>query len=161
MQFLPKQLTIQTKCATIHATKINLAVLLVNISRWENHFQSTQTRRKFRIREDFNCKSTHVIYLVTCLNCKRQYVGDTGQNLSIRFNKHRKGKRITGFSKHFRNGNCDSSSHNNYKIQIIDQITNKKRWRHKEYFWMSELQTFHSNGGGGMNRYHRPPYCWY
>ena len=26
---------------------------------------------------------------------------------------------------------------------------------------MAELQTFHSNGGGGMNRYQRPPQCWY
>ena len=131
-----------------------------------NHFQSTQTRKKFRIRENLNCKSTHVIYLVTCLNCKEQYVGETGQNLSIRFNKHRSdieiGKRSTGLSKHFLNGNCDGSSHNNYRIQIIDQITNKKRRRRKEYFWMAELQTFHSNGGGGgMNRYHRPPQCWY
>ena len=80
-----------------------------------NHFCSTQTRRKFRIRQELNCKSTHVIYLVTCLNCKEQYVGETGQNLSIRFNKHRsdieKGKRSTGLSKHFLNGNCDGSSH--------------------------------------------------
>ena len=132
-----------------------------------NHFRSSQTRRKFRICKNLNCKSTHVIYLVTCLNCKQQYVGETGQNLLIWFNKHisdiEKGKRSTGLSKHFLNGNCDGSSHtkNNYEIQIIDQITNKKRRRRKKYFWMAELQTFHSNGGEGMNKCQRSPQCWY
>ena len=127
-----------------------------------NYFQSTQTKRKFKIREYLNCKSTHVIYLVTCRNCKGQYVGETGKNLSIRFNKHRsdiqKGKRSTGLSKHFLDGNY-CGCHNNYKIQIIDQITNRKKRRRKEYFWISELQTFQSNGG--MNKCQRPPLCWY
>ena len=38
-------------------------------------FRSTQTGEKFKIRQDIDCKSDNIIYLVTCKRCKFQGVG--------------------------------------------------------------------------------------
>ena len=41
----------------------------------ENGIRSTQTGERFRIRQDIDCKSDNIIYLVTCNRCKFQGVG--------------------------------------------------------------------------------------
>ena len=40
-----------------------------------NQFKSFQTKERYRIRQDINCKSENVIYLVTCKQCGLQGVG--------------------------------------------------------------------------------------
>ena len=35
------------------------------------------------------CNSSNIIYLITCSNCFIQYVGETAQQLNIRFSTHR------------------------------------------------------------------------
>ena len=39
-----------------------------------------------------SCNSQNLIYLLTCLNCNQQYVGETTTKLSIRMNTHRTSK---------------------------------------------------------------------
>ena len=41
------------------------------------HFSSNNTREKFRIRQDINCRSKNIIYLVSCKKCTMQGVGNT------------------------------------------------------------------------------------
>ena len=41
------------------------------------------------IKGIFNCKTSNAIYLMTCTVCKKQYVGETGQPISLRMNLHR------------------------------------------------------------------------
>lgn len=52
-------------------------------------FKSTQTRRQYNITHHFNCKSSNLIYLVTCKLCSMQYVGETQRKLSDRLTDHR------------------------------------------------------------------------
>ena len=40
-----------------------------------SQFKSFQTNEQYRIRQDINCKSENVIYLVTCKRCGLQGVG--------------------------------------------------------------------------------------
>lgn len=42
-----------------------------------------------------NCHSTNLIYLITCSTCGLQYVGETVQPLSARFNGQHKGIKDT------------------------------------------------------------------
>ena len=35
------------------------------------------TKRRYKIRQNVNCQSRNVIYLVTCKKCKKQGVGET------------------------------------------------------------------------------------
>ena len=37
-------------------------------------FKSTQTAERYKIRQDIDCKSKHVIYLVSCKKCGFQEV---------------------------------------------------------------------------------------
>ena len=45
------------------------------IQKETNTFQSTNTGRKYKIKERLECTSDWVIYLITCLKCRGQYIG--------------------------------------------------------------------------------------
>ena len=54
-----------------------------------NLVQSYFTGQKFKIFHDITCVTEGVVYLVNCLDCKKQYVGETGGELRIRHRGHR------------------------------------------------------------------------
>ena len=65
--------------------------------------QSVATKKSFRIRQNINCKSKNVIYLVTCVNCNVQGVGHCTQ-----FNK-----RVANYFSHIksRTSDCEITCH--------------------------------------------------
>ena len=105
-----------------------------------------------------DCNSPNVIYLITCSNCKLQYVGETVQKLNARFNKHRQGIKSPEkygtcriLSNHFNEGCCRGKS---FSVQILEKlegngrtargaldasITSKRKER--ELYWMLKLRT--------------------
>ena len=40
----------------------------------------------YHIQNDMNCNSTNLIYLITCIKCKKLYVGETKRKLKERLN---------------------------------------------------------------------------
>lgn len=80
----------------------------------------------------FTCKTKFVIYLISCLKCGLQYVGQTMQPLHLRINGHRhsivKDKLNTFLCKHFNDG---SHSYEDLSVQIIDCV---------DYLQMSEAE---------------------
>ena len=60
-------------CHKCKKCKVSCPVLLEG-----NTFTSTNTGKKYKINKRLDCKSDHVIYLVTCAKCRGQYVGKTG-----------------------------------------------------------------------------------
>ena len=50
--------------------------------------QLAQPQRKDRINQHINCASTSLIYIITCKNCQKQYVGQTQNALRIRIYQH-------------------------------------------------------------------------
>ena len=67
-------------------------------------FASSSTGRNYKIRRVYTCKSSWVIYLVTCQACNIQYVGQTTQELRKRHYGHRSDVRngTAGLGKHFK-----------------------------------------------------------
>ena len=55
-------------------------------------FQSTTTRKEYKILHNLKCNSPYVIYLIQCKKCQKQYVGKTKPALNIRMNNHRSHK---------------------------------------------------------------------
>lgn len=51
-------------------------------------FNSQISKRKYDIRENMNCKDSHLIYLITCAKCYIQYVGMTEQPANDRISQH-------------------------------------------------------------------------
>ncbi len=49
---------------------------------------STYTKCKYTTRSNVTCQSNNLIYCITCKNCKKQYVGQTGDSIYKRFDGH-------------------------------------------------------------------------
>ena len=45
-------------------------------------------KRSIKITDYFTCNSANVIYWITCTNCDRSYIGETGKRLVDRFREH-------------------------------------------------------------------------
>ena len=42
-----------------------------------------------KLRCNTSCKTTNIVYLITCTKCGKQYVGETGDHVNQRMNDHR------------------------------------------------------------------------
>ena len=51
-----------------------------------NFLRCTRTGITYTLRHNFSCTSRNLIYVITCTNCQKQYVGLTTQQLSKHFN---------------------------------------------------------------------------
>ena len=51
-----------------------------------DEFSSHTTGKVFKVKFRASCKSSNVIYLITCRRCGLQYVGETGQPFHMRVN---------------------------------------------------------------------------
>ena len=69
-----------------------------------NTFRSQQKKRKLNIFFNLNCKSEYVIYLMECILCKMQHVGEAETAFKLRLNNHSKDTKKPNFIltwKHF------------------------------------------------------------
>ena len=126
---------------------------------------------------NLNCKSSFVIYLISCTRCSRQYVGQTRQSLHKRLNGHRSSivnnKLSTYLCQHF---NSDGHSFDNVRIQIVDCVNTSSlsleeavaELNAKEDFYMKVLNTFFPiglndriQGGGCVSRDTQQPALFY
>ena len=115
-----------------------------------NTFVSNTTKNLYHITHSMNCNSTNVIYLINCLKCNKQYVGETKRALKQRFNNHRSDIRLnknTAVSIHF-----NDISHNLTHLTVIpiELVDNESDRRIRERFWIKELKT---NYPYGLNYY--------
>ena len=111
----------------------------------DNVFRCSVTGKQFIFHKEgnFSCKSSHLIYLITCSDCDVQYVGQTTQPLHVRLNAHRscaKRNPNTYLYKHFNELGHDFSK---ATIQIIDYIETDSSvdLDRLENFWISVLCT--------------------
>ena len=54
-----------------------------------DEFTSHKPGQVFKMKFAASCKSSNIVYLITCRRCGQQYVGETGQPLHRRINIHR------------------------------------------------------------------------
>lgn len=121
------------------------------------NFISSHNHRRFTLENGFTCKSSNIIYLITCQKCNKQYVGETGRSLADRITDHLsciRLKKVTPIGLHF---NLQDHSSTHLKIQPIEQInrsddqaTNVRR--HREQLWQRLLQTTHPTGINNVNQ---------
>ena len=52
-------------------------------------FTSTVTGESFKINHKFNCDDRCLIYLLTCNQCRKQYVGQTVDSFRFRWNNYK------------------------------------------------------------------------
>ena len=103
---------------------------------------SNTTKFKFKIRENLDCNSSNLIYLIECKNCHIQYIGQTKRSLRCRMHEHRGNivnDRATAVAKHFNKVPC---SIEDFSITAIfrcpklesEDKTDKLRLKVEKYF---------------------------
>ena len=55
--------------------------------------KATSSAYAHDIENAVNCNSCNIIYCITCLQCKAQYIGESEKSLATRFGQHKKRKR--------------------------------------------------------------------
>ena len=108
-------------------------------------FSSSFTGLTYTIRHHLTCKSSYVIYLVTCLACSAKYVGKTTEPMHKRHTGHRREieDESTPLGRHF--ARCGYTS---LGLQIIDCV---KPGEDEAIFivegiWQNRLATFTQHG---------------
>ena len=122
-------------------------------------FQSNITHQTFQTinhsLENLDCHSQNLIYLLTCINCNIQYVGETTIPLHKRINIHRTAK--TG-CEHVINHYRECCKGYSFKIQIVEHFQGtgyingkvdpeyRKIRLDREEYWIKKLRTIYPYG---------------
>jgi GIY-YIG catalytic domain len=122
---------------------------------YTTQFSSTTNNKTFKIKTNCNCNSSNLIYLITCSLCNIQYVGETGDTLRTRMNRHRSNIRLnqnTAIAIHF---NLPNHTLKHLTVIPIELIFNdgKIQRLNREYYWQLRLGTIYPKG---LNNYPVP-----
>ena len=87
-----------------------------------NVYNSNHSKKVYNVinhtGENLSCKSSNVVYLLSCSYCNLQYVGETSQPLHLRINQHRTSKvGCEKFIEHFKT-TCPKK----FSVQIIVKL---------------------------------------
>ena len=106
--------------------------------------QSSKTKRIYAINTHYTCTTPKVIYLITCTICHKQYVGQTGQNLRLRFRHHRNHMHSHTGRPIYRHFNLHGFT--NITIQVIEQELDDLTRYERERHWIKTLETYIPKG---------------
>lgn len=118
-------------------------------------FTSSTFNANFYFSESYTCKTSNIIYLITCVKCNKQYIGETSRCLSDRLTDHRScilNKKQTPVAIHF-NEHGHSLTRDLKAItieKITDTIDNTKTRRERELIWWERLGTRYPRGLNGL-----------
>ena len=123
-------------------------------------FKSTQTGEKYKIRQDIDCKSNNIIYLVTCKKCGFQGVGSCtklSQRVSNYITNIEKKSPGCNIEKHFLKADHSISDFSVLGIVKLETPPPDPIGRLREFegYWMIKLNTLEPYGLNGINEYER------
>ena len=112
----------------------------------KDEYSSKQYGFRFKIKYNYNCNSSGVIYCVECIECGEQYIGSTMVNVKKRMNGHRHDIKVNnggcGTAKHFnmkcKKWNDDKDYCENFRFYVIDHIDDmgeteeERKWADKQ-----------------------------
>ena len=163
---------LEHSCSTHHTGTMHYksnGCCLCDIFSHKDKFVSTSTHRIHNSiipanTKSLNCNVTNLIYLITCRNCKLQYVGETVQHLRERICAHLYGiknplreSKCRILTEHFSQGSCKGSK---FSVHIIEKVSGTGRVgstktidpdvtcirKSKEKDWMLKLRTVYPYG---------------
>jgi len=118
-------------------------------------FTSSTFNAVFHFNDSLTCRTTNIIYLITCVKCNKQYVGETGRCLGDRLCNHRScilTKKSTPIAIHF--NKPGHSIERDFRALPIEKITEGpdalRLRRERELFWWGKLGTRYPFGLNAM-----------
>ena len=111
---------------------------------------TNQSNHSYKIRGNFNCQSTNIIYVLSCLICGTQYVGESSNTMNTRCRGHISTIRTSKdhpVAVHYRSYNHTTEDFN---ITVIDKEADKNRCLRLEEYWLILLDTLSPKGLNGQ-----------
>ena len=102
---------------------------------------------QFTSRSSFTCKSSDIVYILTCTLCHKLYVGETCRTLNERFTEHLRSMRLNyndPIGQHF---NSPVHNHTHAKVAAVWQNPRDRAYRkHMESQVINRLGTLQPAG---------------
>ncbi|XP_076446390.1 uncharacterized protein LOC143283884 [Babylonia areolata] len=102
---------------------------------------------QFIPRPNYTCKSTDIVYILTCTLCHKLYVGETGRSLNERFSEHLRSMRLNysdPIGQHF---NSPLHNYTQARVAAVWQNPSNREYRkHMESHVISRLGTIQPAG---------------
>ena len=115
------------------------------------YFFSTNTGKRYPIKQKVSCDSSYVIYLGTCTKCDGQYVGKSTQQFRRRHSGHKQEIKnlVGGLGHHY--GGPRGCGYSSISIQIIEKVKqgDHAQLAKREIYWQNQVRCFIQNGVGG------------
>ena len=112
------------------------------ILRAMDEFFSHTTGKSYNVKFHASCKSSNIVYLITCRRCGLQYMGETSQPLNVGINCYRSDithqrTDVSPVAKHFNRGAHSIS------VMVIELSISSDPclWKVKEGRWIRTLET--------------------
>jgi hypothetical protein len=114
-----------------------------------NTFYLSNKARSY-IKEISKCKTINAIYLMTCKQCEKKYVGERKMTLALRMNLHRSDWRTNKFNRspvaeHFSREGHTFSDMDLCGIEFNNSWTDAQR-KPRETYWIRRLDTLKPPG---------------
>ena len=112
----------------------------------------TTTGRTYRGPENINCRVNNVVYISTCNQCEKQYIGETGRPFIERWKEHLydiKVKRPYPVARHFNENDDHKKATFHAKILSLINGTAERatqRRKYKESRWIRTFKSFQPEG---------------
>ena len=115
----------------------------------------TVTNRTYISKRNICCKSSNLVYAITCKTCLKQYVGQTGRTIMERFQGHfgaiKREEKTTLINDHF--NRIDHNGVQDFEIHVMDFInleakseTGKALRLKLESRWINRLRSAFPDG---------------
>jgi hypothetical protein len=104
---------------------------------------------QFTVRSALSCKSTNIVYILTCTLCNMMYVGETGRSLNDRFTEHQRSMRLCyndPVGQHF-SGHLHSHTH----ARIAAVWQNPRGLVYRRFMESSLIARLDTRHPGGLN----------
>ena len=122
-----------------------------NVLITDSKFTCTVTGKTYFIKGNLSRDSCNIIYLITCFNCREQYVGSATnfqQRLRNQKSDIKTNKGFCGTARNFNNKCCSRNNKHAYlKKQIVEQVFNTNQFtkedllQEREKYWQAQLFT--------------------
>ena len=110
---------------------------------------TNKSNHSYLIRGNFTCQSTNIIYVLNCLICRTQYVGESSNTMNTRCRGHISAIRTSKdhpVALHYRSYNHTTDD---FTITIVDKEHDKNKRLRLEESWMILLDTLTPKGLNG------------
>ena len=106
----------------------------------------SKSGERFPMKGLYGCQTQGVIYVISCLKCKKQYVGQTGRSFYLRGMEHLRSVRAKDktIGLHFSSACKDDD----LKMQVIEKVfpNSEPFLLERENYWIKTLKTKHPHG---------------